>query len=106
VGASNTQTTMHSKIIIVVDEDVDITNLDEVMWAVCTRIDPARDTELLRRCSSNFLDPAIRPGDPSFTSRLLIDGTRPYEWRDRFAQPIVLHGKLEDLPKEWRRLLE
>lgn len=106
VGASNTQTTIHSKIIIVVDEDVDVTDLDDVMWAVCTRIDPARDTELLRRCPSNFLDPAIPPGQPPMTSRLLIDATRPYEWRERFARPITLHGKLEDVPKEWRHLFE
>ena len=44
---------------IVVDDDIDPTNLNEVLWAVCTRSDPVQDIEILRRCWSGPLDPII-----------------------------------------------
>ena len=44
---------------IVVDDDIDPTNLNEVLWAVCTRSDPSLDIEILRRCWSGPLDPII-----------------------------------------------
>jgi UbiD family decarboxylase len=106
VAASNTYTGILSKIVIVVDDDIDVSDLEEVMWAVCTRIDPARDVEILRRCPSNYLDPAVQPGQPTMTSRLLIDGTRPYEWRERFAPVISLDREAELAVRErWGRLL-
>jgi len=38
--------------VIVVDEDVDVTDLDDVMWAVCTRCDPAEDMDVIRKAWS------------------------------------------------------
>jgi 4-hydroxy-3-polyprenylbenzoate decarboxylase len=106
VAASNTYTGILSKIVIVVDEEVDVSDLEEVMWAVCTRIDPARDVEVLRRCPSNYLDPAVQPGQPTMTSRLLIDGTRPYEWRERFAPVIALDKEAElKVREKWGHIL-
>jgi 4-hydroxy-3-polyprenylbenzoate decarboxylase len=76
------------KYVVVVDEDIDPSNLEEVIWAVCTRSDPADSIDFIRRAWSTPLDPRLTPeqraaGD--FTnSRALIDATRPYEWRDRF----------------------
>ena len=69
---------------VVVDDDIDPTNLDEVMWALCTRSDPVKDIEILRRCWSGPLDPIIHKDDKGFNSRAVIDATRPYEWKDTF----------------------
>lgn len=69
---------------VVVDDDIDPTNLDEVMWALCTRSDPVKDIEILRRCWSGPLDPIIHKDDKGFNSRAIIDATRPYEWKDSF----------------------
>lgn len=71
---------------VVVDEDVDVMNLEEVMWAICTRCDPEQDIEIIRRCWSGPLDPAIPPGQKGFNSRAIIDATRPWEWRDQFPE--------------------
>ncbi len=76
------------RVTIVVDEDVDITDLDEVMWAVVTRHDPERDIDIIHRAWSGPLDPAIEPGKKGFNSRLIIDATRPYEWKDKFPPAI------------------
>ncbi len=76
------------RFIVVVDDDVDITDVDEVIWAMCTRCDPERDFDLIRRAWSGPLDPAIRPSEKGYNSRVIIDATRPYEWRDEFPQAI------------------
>lgn len=76
------------RIVVVVDDDIDVTDLNEVIWAICTRHDPERDVQILRRTTSGNLDPAIEPGKKGFNSRLIIDATRPWEWRDKFPQAI------------------
>src|SRR6266852_5694036 len=76
------------RITVVVDEDIDITDLNEVMWAVCTRSDPERSLDIIHRAWSGPLDPAIEPGKKGFNSRLIIDATRPWEWKEKFPPAI------------------
>ncbi|HLW44846.1 MAG TPA: UbiD family decarboxylase, partial [Acidimicrobiales bacterium] len=76
------------RIVVVVDDDVDVADLEEVIWAVCTRADPERDYQTFRRAWSGPLDPAIEPGKKGFNSRVIIDATRPWEWKDRFPEPV------------------
>src|SRR5262249_60342111 len=47
------------RFIVVVDEDVDPTDLFDVMWAMCTRCDPANDIEFGRRTWSGPRDPML-----------------------------------------------
>lgn len=70
--------------VIVVDDDIDVTNLEELIWAMCTRADPARAIDIIKYAWSGPLDPAIRPEEKGFNSRAIIDACRPYEWRDQF----------------------
>jgi len=91
---------------VVVDEDIDVMNLEEVMWAVCTRCDPEKDIDILRRCWSGPLDPIIPPGQKGLNSRALIDATRPYEWRDQF--PVVAESspaRRDEVLKKWGHLV-
>lgn len=76
------------RFVVVVDEDIDVTDLNEVMWAVTTRADPERDFDIIKRAWSGPLDPAIEPGKKGFNSRVIIDATRPYEWREKFPPAI------------------
>ena len=75
---------------VVVEEDVDIFDTNEVLWAMATRCDPAEDIEILKGCWSSALDTLISPerrqrGD--FTnSRAIMDATRPFVWREQFPQ--------------------
>lgn len=77
--------------IIVVDDDIDVSNLEELIWAMISRSDPATSIDIIHNAWSTPLDPRIHPDDKAkgkFTnSRAIIDATRPYEWRDRF--PLV-----------------
>jgi UbiD family decarboxylase len=76
------------RITVVVDEDIDVSDLDEVVWAICTRSDPVRSIDIINRAWSGPLDPAIRPGEKGFNSRLIVDATRPWEWKDEFPPAI------------------
>jgi len=67
-----------TKILVVVDNDVDIHNLDEVVWAITTRSDPKRDTIIIDNTPTDSLDPA----SPMLNlgSKMGIDATT--KWRE------------------------
>lgn len=84
-----TQIPPNGRYTIVVDDDVDPTNLNEVMWAVATRAAPERAIEVLRYCRSNTADTTIPKEEKRRTtilhhSRAIIDACRPYEWKHEF----------------------
>ena len=66
------------RFVVVVDEDIDPTNLFEVLWAMCTRCDPAEDIDIIRRMWSGPLDPRI-PRGANWNSRAVIDACRPFD---------------------------
>lgn len=70
---------------IVVDDDIDPTRIDDVVWALSTRCDPENDIDIQRRCWSSSLDPMIHPDSKVLmNSRAVVDACRPYEWMARF----------------------
>ena len=79
------------KYVIVVDDDIDVTNLEEVIWAMVSRSDPATSIDIIHNAWSTHLDPRIPPEDKQkgrlTNSRAIIDATRPYDWKDQF--PLV-----------------
>jgi len=75
------------RFVVVVDEDVDPTNLDEVIWAMCTRCDPAEDIDFVRRHWSGPLDPRL-PRGVTWNSRAVIDACRPFDMLGEFP-PVV-----------------
>jgi 4-hydroxy-3-polyprenylbenzoate decarboxylase len=76
--------------IVVVDEDIDPTNLKEVLWAMMTRVDPKTDIEIVDGCWSTPLDPRMSPQkkeQQDYTdSRAICYAVRPFSWRDRFPK--------------------
>lgn len=78
--------------VVVVDDDIDVYDLNDVMWAVCTRSDPATDISIIKHCWSDELDPMVHPDDKDapFNSRMIIDATRPWAWRDTFPAVVEL----------------
>jgi 4-hydroxy-3-polyprenylbenzoate decarboxylase len=67
--------------VIVVDDDIDPTDTNEVLWALCTRTDVVDDVDVLRRCWSTGLDPMAYGGQSGvfFNNRMIIDACRPFE---------------------------
>ncbi len=92
---------------IVVDDDIDPTNTNDVLWALSTRSDPEQDIEIIRRSWSGPLDPMIRKSDKKrHSSRAVIDACRPYEWIDEFppvaeSSPAVRKA----MEEKWGKIL-
>ena len=80
--------------VIVVDDDVDPTNLSDVMWAVATRSDPATDIDVIRRTWGSLVDPQFvtysgpNPAAAPFNSRAILDACIPFEYKDDFPPPV------------------
>ncbi len=90
------------KYTIVVDEDIDVTNLEEVLWAVCTRTDPATSIDFIRRAWASKAEPMLRRGQPTFNSRAVIDACRPFEWIDEFPKVAQADpAYLRELEHKW-----
>ena len=79
------------KYVIVTDEDVDVSNLEELIWAMLTRSDPATSIDIIKDAWSTHLDPRIPPWEKEkgnlTNSRAIIDACRPFHWKDDF--PLV-----------------
>ena len=81
------------KYVIVVDEDIDIYDLEKVLWAVCTRSQPARDALILSQINGAPLDPSARA--PHCTEAMGIDATLPKD--GPFPEMVTIPG-LENVP--------
>lgn len=69
-------TEFYTKHVIVVDEDVDIFDMSDVMWAIATRVRPSQDIFTIPGCKGAILDPTSDP--ETFTvTKMGIDATRP-----------------------------
>jgi len=70
-----------AKQITVVDEDVDIYNMDDVMWAQLTRCRPDKDMLIIPETPSFYRDEA-----KDHWGRLLVDATKPFHRREEFER--------------------
>lgn len=106
LAAQHPVTAYMNRMVIVVDPDINPRDLGEVMWAVSTRCDPARDIEIMRYTWGSRVDPLRLAGDPAYNSRVLIDACRPFERLQDF--PDVAESSEEILAKVakmWPELL-
>jgi 4-hydroxy-3-polyprenylbenzoate decarboxylase len=76
------------KYIVVVDEDVDVSNLDDLLWAMLTRTDPQESIQFIRGSWDSPADPRLPPEQRTTRnmthSVAVIDACRPFHWRDKF----------------------
>ena len=81
---------MYTKFIVVVDEDIDIRNWKEVVWAISTRVDPARDTLIAENTPIDYLDFASPVA--GLGSKMGIDATSkwPGETARTWGRPIAM----------------
>jgi len=81
---------MYTKIVIVVDEDIDARNWADVIWAISTRVDPQRDSTFVERTPIDYLDFASPVA--GLGSKLGIDATTkwPGETDREWGRPISM----------------
>jgi 4-hydroxy-3-polyprenylbenzoate decarboxylase len=91
-----------TKVCIVVDEDIPPDNMDKVLWAVATRGNAQRSTHVYLRTAGEILDPGMAIEQRDVASKLLIDATIPYEWKEK---PILVSHDpktREAVEKRWK----
>lgn len=71
-----------NKYSVVVDEDIDPSDIEQVMWAMSSRVEPNHDIDIINDCWSNPLEPMITREDKAAgmlaTSKAVIKATIPY----------------------------
>jgi 4-hydroxy-3-polyprenylbenzoate decarboxylase len=97
---------MTGKFIVVVDEDIDPSDLEEVIWAVCTRCDPETMMHSLPGFLDSGLDPSIPPEKRErkniTMTKTIINACRPWHWKENFPPMITAGKKLKErVMKKW-----
>jgi 4-hydroxy-3-polyprenylbenzoate decarboxylase len=95
-----------SKWIIAVDEDVDPSNTNQVIWAMSTRCNPAEDIDILRQTWSTWLDPTQNPPeDRPYGSKALINACMEHRYLKQFSRRTkVRRAVYEQVAARWGRL--
>ena len=99
-----------TKIVIVVDSDVNVQNLKEVLWAVTSRFDPARDVVLIPSCPIDSLDHSTYL--PNLGGKLGIDATKKWkeegferEWPEVVEMSEDVKRKVDSIWNELKKLI-
>jgi 4-hydroxy-3-polyprenylbenzoate decarboxylase len=91
--------------LIIVDDDIQADDLPRVWWALATRYDPKRGTQIINRGRSTPLDPALSHEENKFiTSRIIMDATFPFEWEEKPVQVKMTEEVLDRIRERWEEL--
>jgi 4-hydroxy-3-polyprenylbenzoate decarboxylase len=99
-----------SRVVIVVDEDIDPFNLEKVFWAIATRYEPEYALDIVRRTWSDGIGPREIKDNKAPTgvtgSSAIIDACRPYHWMDKFPRTTDISDELlQKTAEKWARVL-
>ena len=98
---------MYTKFIVVTDDDVDIRNWQDVVWAITTRMDPVRDTTLVEHTPIDYLDFASPVS--GLGGKMGLDATNKWpgetsrEWGRVIAMPAEVTRRVDGLFDELMR---
>jgi UbiD family decarboxylase len=99
-----------NRYVIVVDDDIDVTDIEDVTFAMASRADPAQDIDIIRRAYTQRLDPLLPQGLPReqyFNSRAIIDACIPFERRANFPQVASISPELAEKTRaKWGKALD
>ncbi|GHB20237.1 3-octaprenyl-4-hydroxybenzoate carboxy-lyase [Salinicola rhizosphaerae] len=86
---------MYTKFVIVLDDDVDARNWEDVIWAITTRMDPARDTVMVENTPIDYLDFASPVA--GLGSKMGLDATNkwPGETSREWGEPILMDAEVK-----------
>ena len=96
----------YTKWIIAVDEDVDPTDMDQVIWAMASRCNPIDDIDILRNTWSTWLDPTQNPPEKRpYGSKALINACKEHRHLPVFSKRTTLRKKVYDqVAARWTEL--
>jgi 4-hydroxy-3-polyprenylbenzoate decarboxylase len=87
----------YTKWIVALDDDVDPTDINQVLWAMSTRCNPADDIDIQRKTWSTGLDPSrFPPEDRPYGSKAMIDACKPHRHIKQFPPRTLLRRSVHD----------
>jgi UbiD family decarboxylase len=97
------------RIIIIVDDDIDPSNISEVLWALGTRVDPETSIDIIRGCLGGAANPMLSPEEKQRgnyeMSRATILACKPYLWKQAFPPPVEPSSELaRQVREKWGTL--
>ena len=96
---------MYTKFVIVTDDDVDVRNWEDIIWAMTTRMDPVRDSVMIENTPIDYLDFASPVS--GLGSKMGMDATNkmPGETNREWGEPIVMDETIKQRVDElWNEL--
>jgi len=96
-----------NRYVVVVDDDIDPTDTNQVLWAMCTRTEVIDQIDVVKRCWSTPLDPMAYGGEGPryYNNRMIIDACRPYDRLQSFPKVArVSMDEATDLRARWPEL--
>ena len=96
----------YTKWIIAVDEDIDPTDMDQVIWAMASRCHPIDDIDILRNTWSTWLDPTQNPPERRpYGSKALINACKDHRYLPVFSKRTALRKSIYDqVARRWSKL--
>ena len=98
----------NGKWVVVVDDDIDPSDINQVIWAMTTRFDPVDDIDIIKKAWSSARDPLVLTGSGNFNNRILIDACIPYNRKLKGEFPPVVEVSKEyaaRLMEKWKGVL-
>jgi UbiD family decarboxylase len=96
----------YTKWIIAVDDDVDPTDINQVIWAMSSRCNPIEDIDILRNTWSTWLDPTQNPPEERpYGSKALINACKEHRYLPVFSKRTALRKEVYDrVASMWKKL--
>ncbi len=105
--ASQSASNQQARYVVVVDEDIDPSNMHDVIWALGFRSDPAKTLDIIRGCRTEPLDPMWTPPNPIVNSVAIIDACKPFERLATFPKVIEVDPDYASkFRKKWKDILK
>lgn len=104
--AAGSKGSERARFIVTVDEDIDPSNLEDVLWAVSMRCEPERDVEVIKECWSGSIDPAV-PQDKRLrgdftTGKTIVNACNPVYRRGEFPPTVSASPEVKAaMMKKW-----
>jgi 4-hydroxy-3-polyprenylbenzoate decarboxylase len=97
------------RLVVIVDDDVDPSNLADVMWAVTTRAEPSEDVDIIRDAWSSALDPRISETNRNIGltshSKMIINACIPFQHLGSYPPTSALTiDEAAEIRKRWKSI--
>ena len=111
LALSNHQTGFNNRFIIIVDDDIDPSDPQQVLWALATRCDPETQIDIIRGTRGSVIDPVLHPdkkkrGELGLSTAMIL-ACKPYSWIKDFP-PTVMSSpeELKSVQEKWGKFFE